>query len=251
MWTWESLSHSIDDVLLTGVVSAFVLVMAAWRHHQPRTASQIVTDEQGGSYSLSLVLVTPLYVLLICTIIECALIMNVKLGTIYAAYSAARSAMVWIPASPSRPEKIKLAAVQAITPFSSSNPDHVLSGGTSGSSGEVEAFFDAYRSSANPLQGEEYVRRKWQYAFQATHVEVDLSHDERQAPSDQKPTVTATVEYEMPLNIPGVGKFLGEQSTLPGADFYSRKITSEATLDLASPVSENNRLGIGYDADHD
>src|SRR5690606_9836967 len=137
-------------------------------------------DERGASYSLSLVLVTPFYTLLICTIVECALMMVVKIGTVYAAYSAARSAMVWLPAEPSRPDKIQLAAVQAMTPFASSLEEHCRGVGVSGQTLATENgnYFDAYRRYPASHQSRRYAWRKREYAARATRVTIVASSQE-------------------------------------------------------------------------
>ena len=56
---------------------------------------RFLRDEEGAAYSLSFVMVIPIFALMICLIIEGALIMTAKLGTVYAAFAAARTASVW------------------------------------------------------------------------------------------------------------------------------------------------------------
>ncbi len=60
---------------------------------------QLVFDEDGAAYTLSYVMVIPVYALLICLIIESVLMMTAKLGTVYAAFAAARTASVWSSAT--------------------------------------------------------------------------------------------------------------------------------------------------------
>ena len=55
---------------------------------------RLASDEDGAAYTLSYVMVIPLYALLICLIIESVLMMTAKLGTVYSAYAAARTASV-------------------------------------------------------------------------------------------------------------------------------------------------------------
>jgi hypothetical protein len=52
----------------------------------------------------------------------------------------------------------------------------------------------------------------------------------------------------MPLHLAGIGCFLGEKASLPGANFYVRKIESTATFPKEGPRSSNQKLGILYDS---
>ena len=60
---------------------------------------RLANDEDGAAYTLSYVMVIPVYALLICLIIESVLMLTAKLGTVYAAYAAARTASVWSSAT--------------------------------------------------------------------------------------------------------------------------------------------------------
>ena len=52
-------------------------------------------DEEGAAYSLSFVMVIPIYGALDVLDHRRTLILTAKLGTVYAAYAAARTASVW------------------------------------------------------------------------------------------------------------------------------------------------------------
>ena len=63
------------------------------------TLRRLAVEEDGAAYTLSYVMVIPVYALLICLIIETCLMLTAKLGTVYAGYAAARSASVWSSAT--------------------------------------------------------------------------------------------------------------------------------------------------------
>src|SRR6185437_5924062 len=91
------------------------------QHDQHAGVRHFIADENGAAYTLSYVMVIPVYAILICMIIETVLMLSAKLGTVYAAYSAARTASVWSSATTwdKTLAKAKQAAVQSMVPFAS------------------------------------------------------------------------------------------------------------------------------------
>ena len=87
----------------------------------PATMRRLAVDEDGAAYTLSYVMVIPMYALLTCIIIEAVLMMTAKLGTVYSAFAAARTASVWSSATTweKTMEKAKAAATKSMTPFAS------------------------------------------------------------------------------------------------------------------------------------
>jgi len=236
---------TIEDVAALGLLSALTFVtLSCVVRRRARPLRHPAVDESGASYTLGLTLVTPVYTLLIAVIVECTLMAVVKLGTMYAAYAAGRSAMVWLTAEPPRPDKVQLAAAQAMTPFSSSNHADKVPGANRPSQPAGEAYFAAYCRFANARQSAEYATQKHRYAALATFTSI-----ERQTSAPGSP-ITVTVEYEAPLHLPGVGRIFGRRAPWPGAQFYTRRIGSTITLDLEPALADEGRLGLGYDADH-
>ena len=226
---------------------------------RPLNVSKFLREDDGAAYSIGMTLVTPFYTLLICVVIECTLMMVVKMGTYHAALAAARSASVWLPAEQTDgyathpgPGMVQLAAVQAMTPFSSSTARHRVQRTVFDDVGDAN-YDQAYRkwAATSELQSERYVQLKREYAAEATSIHFDpplpeLMQNPRSRLADE--SVAVTVIYEMPMNVPGVGRIFGSRSSLPGASFYSRKISSTVTLNLERPRSVNRRLGIEYDS---
>jgi hypothetical protein len=272
--------RSVEDVwvvwLLGGGVLAWLIARAGrprrWRHF-----ASFLADERGASYALPYVLTFPFYVLLICVFIQATMILMVKMGSIYAAYAAARSAVVWRSAEPYAADdstaagfatdRAQRAAALAMTPMATSLNAHFLavaahrpfaSPRVAQSVVLCPLYYGAYtkmlglnvqsRSGAsgpsfipsgefNSPASETYVAAKLRYALMATDVDLTIENNEFNA------DLKATVSYVMPMHVPGVGRFLGQG---PASMYYARTITSSAVLPLETPLSDNKRLGIPY-----
>lgn len=248
---WDALT-SMWDICLWWSVCTAILLCAIFRLRRRSRATSLATDQRGAAYSLNLVMIAPFYTLLIAVIVECTLMMIVKIGVTYAAYSAARSAIVWMPAEVDRARQEKmvhLAAAQALTPFASSSPLHVAGAGRAGYVGgpEDQAYYRAYRAYANGDAPADYLSRKRQYALAATQVLTQVTPARRFGDPMER-DVTVTVRYHMPFHVPGVGRIFGSLPPWSGARFYTRTIESTATLQLENPVSRRRTLGIRYDS---
>jgi len=230
-----------------------LLVLGRQLSYRRPKIRRLVTSENGAAYSLSLALITPLYTLMICFLIELTLMLNVQIGVDYAAYAAARSAIVWLPAevTPLNTQQqlvdmVHLAAAQAITPYASSLDKHRRSGSTTDAAGD-EAYLAGYNDlvTTGTHQVASYVQQKRQYAMAATKVEFDPPLAALFGSSEAE-IVKATVRYEMPFNIPGVGMILGKKSA--SGIGYVRELTSTVTLQLERPKTKNGTLGFEYDS---
>src|ERR1019366_3555144 len=88
--------HSIELLLLaTCLWVTLVFSASMWRTFRHRVRFQL--DESGG-LSEELVLGFPLFVLFIAMVVQMILLMHARIVVNYAAFVAARSASVWIPA---------------------------------------------------------------------------------------------------------------------------------------------------------
>lgn len=90
--------------------------------------------QAGASYALPYVLSFAIFVLLMAVFIQASLILICKIGTVYSAYSATRTFIVWQSAEPIEIGGHKFdfakfkacrAASMAMVPFASSNPRHL------------------------------------------------------------------------------------------------------------------------------
>jgi Flp pilus assembly protein TadG len=195
----------------------------------------LAIDEHGAAYTISYVMVIPVLMWLFCMIIECAIIFNTKLGTVYAAYAAARTASVWFSAT--NPEnaaaKSQLAGVKAMTPFASGmRPDANVT-----QSNEATAYLNAYHEFSKKTAKDKYILQKFNYAQQHVKVQVDGP------PTSALDNVKVTLTYEYPFIIPGVGRLLGKQ----GADKkYYYPITTTVEVPNEAPQEGRKTIGIGY-----
>jgi hypothetical protein len=205
-------------------------LLAALRH--------LVHDEDGAAYTLSYVMVIPLYALLMCMIIELALMLTSKLGTVYAAYAAARTASVWSSATTweKTQEKAKQAAIRTMTPFASGTQP-LISSATPEALPDSAPYVAAYELYAKKRVSITYLLTKFSYATRHTKVEIEGPPEKWDA------DITAKVTYEFPFNVPGVGRIMGKR----GLDArYYFTISSEVTLPNEGPQNEDKTLGIGY-----
>lgn len=198
---------------------------------QPRES--LIHGECGGAYTLSYVMVIPILMLLTCITIESSMVMNAKVGTTYAAWSGARTAIVWASAAENwqtAEEKIEQAAVQSFVPFASGM-------GASGSSSvNASDYVDSYSEFVDDPVSGNYVRNK--YANAANRLKVTTSG----APESHNSDIEVTVEYRFRFNIPGIGKLVGEKD----GDGYYFPLKSTATLQNEGPKNERQHMGIGY-----
>lgn len=197
----------------------------------------LVRDEDGGAYTLSYVMVIPILMLLVCVIVETTLMMSAKVGTVYAAYSGARTAVVWSSASQNwsaAEDRIEHAAIKSFVPFAGGS-------GTKSNGAEpaeLSEYVRAYTAFAkNDPVSESYVKNKYRNASE--RLTVTTNGPPRSADGD----IEVTVEYRFKFNIPGIGKLLGEQGE--DGDYYFL-LESTAKLQNEGPKNSRQELGIGY-----
>ncbi len=195
--------------------------------------SSLHQGEDGSAYTLSYVMVIPILMLLICVVIETTLMMMAKAGTSYAAFSGARTGIVWSSASEdwsTAEERIKTAAVQSFVPFASGM-------GSQGSPpSPASDYVDSYTQFVDDPAAESYLSAKYANASQRLTVVVDGP------PGAHDAEITVKVEYRFRFNIPGIGRLIGE----PDGDGYSFPLRSEVTLQNEGPKNPQQDLGIGY-----
>ena len=130
-------------------------------------------------------------------------------------------------------KKAKAAASVAMTPFASGTHG----GLTKAASKDAVAYVGAYEAYSNRPVSEEYILKKFGYA--KGHVKVDI----KGPPEHWDADITATVTYEFPFNIPGIGQLFGKRSLTGG---YYLPITSTATIPNEGPQDDRKTIGIGY-----
>ena len=207
----------------------------------------LACDEDGAAYTLSYVMVIPMYALLMCAIVEMALMLTAKLGTTYAAYAAARSASVWSSATEweKAEKRAKRAAIQAMVPFASGTQENPIPAPPAKIPDDVRslltdylAFRGAYETYAKEKVPEDYLNQKYAYAVMNTDVQFEGGK-----PAKWDSPITAKVTYKFPFNVPGIGIIFGKKDLLGR---YYFPISSVVSLPNEGPQNDANTIGIGY-----
>ncbi len=182
---------------------------------------RLPSDERGAVQSLSFVLTLPVFVMLMLFIVQLSQITIARMVVEYAAYAAARSAIVWIPADlgdglespncvgvrrqdlglirdendqeferyllthPSRKlQKIEQAAAQALMPVCPSRDVGANQShlGMSALPSLAKTYQVLDPNSANNSRVPNRLRNKLAYALAATTVELEIRHKETEPP---------------------------------------------------------------------
>ena len=218
--------------------------------HTNRRIKRLVRSDKGAAYSLNMAITLPFYALLIGFLVEWSLMHNVHVGVNYAAWVAGRAAIVWLPAEKTslsnrqdNADMVRRAAVNAITAWSSSI---ATPASAAVNSAGAEAYLTGYQSAAiGQQQQPSYVQKKWNYANAATRVEFDPPVEQLSTLNPGEPQVVrVTVHYEMPFNLPGIGRLFGRHN---GAGWV-RDIQSTVELKLERAKTRTGQLGFEYDS---
>lgn len=84
--------------LMAAFVAGLIVVRCSGARWQWRKLRDVHGCQQGGVQSLSFVLTMPLFIMIVLFIVQVSQLMIATIVVNYAAYAAARSAIVWIPA---------------------------------------------------------------------------------------------------------------------------------------------------------
>jgi len=214
-------------------------------------------NQNGAAYSLSFILILPFLVFLIALIIETSYMLVAKIGTMHAAFAAARTGTVWSTGDTSdeagngfsSPAKVKAgqAAVTAMVPYASGTPN------VSGYENDAaEKYYRVYSDikAHNPTPppkgwGKEldksYIKKKYRYAAYATQAELSLAPNEKKNAARWEQYVQAKVTYEYPFTVLPVGRaLLGKEKD--GRVVY--EIQSTAKINNECPRNEKGKMGI-------
>ncbi len=237
--------EGVEGLWLVWMLAVAVVLRMLWlalRRWRRPNWGRLAAGEDGVSYSLSYVLVMPVFLLFVCIVFEVTWLLLAKIGTLYAAHAGARSAIVWSSAKPEslRTARINQAVWTAMTPFATGDPS---GGSLSGDAyWQAQQFSWAYgsfvRAGGDPYANSPantIVKRYYSAASRTTW----------NPPVEQllwENNVTFTVTYRAPLHIPGVARLFDPD----GAPPYEYPISSTATLPNEAPVSSDRTLGIDY-----
>ena len=278
---WTELFTSVADVwfiwlgalLVLGGMTRQALLTPAWSG--VRAFSR---DERGASYALSYLLTFPAYLLLVCLMLQATLILMAKMGTVYAAYAAARTAIVWQPSQAERSSqtddrseftqsRARRAAAMAITPFASGFSEHLndfdpsaytslldaglyttmynRSAENAASRSESEHIYLLDRFDPDAIARDGYVLNKARYAATATEVEIGGEATDGVVPWNEE--VPVRVTHTMAIQVPIMGRVFGQQRSLFFSGPFVREISTTATLPSEAAETDSGRLNIPYD----
>jgi hypothetical protein len=231
-------------------VFVFFLTIYALRFIQWRPLLKLHREENGAAYALDFVMIFPIYVILVAVFLETTLMFQAKIGTMFAAYTAARSASVHTTVA--LPEDrngfitdeaflyAKRSAVYAMTPFACGMKE------TPSTSQNCTNFWNAYddylEGKNKPAISTAYRVKKYGYAEIATNVSLELGEGDDSQPWTRD--IIATIEYEAPFFLPYIGKLLGGKQG-QFSDVVSI-IVSTAAIQNECPQNETGSLGIQY-----
>lgn len=207
-------------LMAASVVVGRLLISACGARLQLAQLKELHRDQQGAVQSLSFVLTLPVFVMLMLFVVQLSQLTIARLAVEYAAYAAARSAIVWIPANlgddfetpnrigtrisvgetqdefgnyfdvyeisgPSRKlDKMHLAAAMAMMPVCPSR--EVGADASHPGNGAIPSLESAYAalspSSTANTRIPTRLRNKLAYALQSTQVSLEVRHRQDEPP---------------------------------------------------------------------
>jgi hypothetical protein len=222
-----------------------------------KTLRKLWKRQRGVSYPLSFVMIAPFYLMFMCFSVDAAMVLTARIGLEYAAYSAARSAVVWQSAEPKnlRETMPRVSAALAMAAYTGGRQREVNDAGPippeaqewATQHGQAIIQYQQPAVGQNPHINRPYTRattppdaafleRKVQSAFARTKVTVEPQG------SGPHAMLKVTVRFRAPLYMPVASRFL---STTGGAPYgYDLETTVEMQRD--SPKSQDGTLGIAY-----
>jgi Flp pilus assembly protein TadG len=201
----------------------------------PPFVRRLLIGEEGAGTTIAYLMVVPLYIATMMLILESCFMLLARVGVGYAAFAAARSAIVSGEQGDAK-ATVRQTAVAAFTPFASSLRT-AAGNAVAGGQAYVTAFEQEAGRRGAHTGNTGYVAR--QYADAVAHVTVAVRRLPRGEPWEED--VEVTVGYAYPFVIPLVGRLLGAASA--GGVF---QIRGTAVLGMEHPENPERKLGIAY-----
>ena len=206
--------------IAVSVVALRLLIGLSGGRWQPQQIRRLHGDEQGAVQSLSFVLTLPLFVMIMLFIVQLSQLTLGRLMVEYSAFAAARSALVWIPASlgdefetenrisyrmqladatdeagnlfavyqiaPDSPkfEKIRLAAASALMSICPSRDTGIVidDPGLAAAGALERTYLAMSPASAGNTRIPARLQNKLGYALHNTSVEIEVRHKDAEPP---------------------------------------------------------------------
>lgn len=230
-------------VALACLVGLYILTGTAWRLGRSQRKIR-PRPREVGTAAIEFALLFPFALMIVLVMIQSMLLVAGNLAVHQAAYAAARSAIVWVPAnlsddepknvlaSPASSAKlhhIRSAAVYAVMPVSAGKAG--LGGEDPGNAAVIQAglerFWQLYGSSA-PNWVRTMLAGKYRYAWSFT--EVSLSDPADGAAYGDHETITVKVRHKLYLSVPYADMVFSliDGEELPGASGHYAMIVNAA-----------------------
>lgn len=204
---------------LAGIVLSLAVLVAVLRLSGAKANWRWITrlhaDQHGGVQSLSFVLTLPLFMMIMMFIVQLSQLTIARVVVEYAAFSAARSAMVWIPASfgfgleeenqisflewknfeegfdiyeiqpgSLKYDKIRRAAALACMPICPSRPVDIdgFDAGLGAYDSLLKTYYLTAPEQAANVKVPDRLRNKLAYALSSTDIEIEIRHKDSEPP---------------------------------------------------------------------
>ncbi len=237
-------------VSLAAAVALYLLAGTLWRLGEVRRAQRKGAD-QAGTAVIEFALVFPIALLIVLVMVQSMLLVVGNLAVHYAAYAAARAAVVWVPEKLSYGEprnmvenettsakfhRVRSAAVYALMPVSAGKPGAGGAGSAGGAatiSEGVRGFLESYQADV-PAWVHNLLDAKFQYAWDYT--EVTLQPPAAGPAYGDHEDLRVRVRHMLYLAVPYVDRIFGEP--LSGGVDYGAAL--EATYALTNQGVEDD-----------
>jgi hypothetical protein len=238
MITETSLIESVEPIAILWLMAVAGLATLALRaSNNRRRRREPRHPEDGVDYTINLIATFPLLMFLVCLVLETTLILATKIGTVYAAYSAARSALVWEVHGPDEAaRKAGRAAVLAMAPFSRGLGPYPIRPGDAVRD-SARAYVDLYRRAIDGPVQPSFLANQYVRADGATSVELD-------GLTDNRPRLSATLRYRYPLRFGIIGFLIARRDPATGERTWP--ITTVISLQRQEVLDGKRPLGIPY-----
>jgi hypothetical protein len=245
-WLAGFLRHRLTlyagGMLLGSAAALCLLVGVVWRLGRDERSRRTRTG-QSGTAAIEFALVFPFALIIALLMIQSVLAVSGNLAVHYAAYAAARSAVVWVPeklwaeeprnvvADPGASRKlphIRAAAVFALVPVSAGKTGVGGAGGGNPATitGGMATFFQT-RGSSVPNWVRTTLAAKLHYAWDYT--EVTLFPPANRVQYGDHEELKVSVRHMLYLSVPYVNRFFGDPLPGGGGD-YGRPVEAAYAL---------------------
>jgi hypothetical protein len=234
------LFRSVECIWIVWLISCLGLaVMTVWGISRVRWCHffRMAGDEEGAAYALSYVMVVPLYFIFVCLVVESSNILITKVGTVYAAYAGARTAIVWDSATTASDvrQRTIASARQAFVPFATG----IRTNGASvpALTSEQRKYLNAYEDY---VSGNGVSRGNMETKLNNTREELSVEY---LPPVDWADDAEVKVTYRFRFHVPVIGHALGTRDA-DGYRYFS--IRTSVKLQNEGPQNDSKRMGISY-----